>query len=156
MVSVSDGRERKITSVNLPVELINRMDDESYNRSALLTNLLDEFFGGAGQAEDAIRRMRIKQIESEMRKNEAENELLSEELSNIKEAIGADDEAYFAELDDILDAMEERMKVDADLPRIKRIALDRHGSSDRGDDVIDDLRERAAEQGRDIDDDHWR
>jgi hypothetical protein len=154
---MTDERERVVTSFNVPKEYVERWRAESTNRSELVTNLLDEYYRGgrAAGVEDAVRRMRVNQIETEIQMHEDQRDRLESELSTLTDSLDADDGHYFGELDAILDAMEGRMKVDADLPRIKKLAAKRYGASDYGGEVLADLREQAAEQGRDIDDDHW-
>lgn len=153
MAAVSDGK-KKVISATVDEENVDWLDANNINRSGLINDLITKYRTGEDNADMAVRRMRLSQIDQQIETNRDEIERLENEKERIKTRVGASEQQYCDELDDILELMENQsMTLSADNPRIERLARDRYGDVTDATTVIDDLRERAGD--RDIHDEQW-
>lgn len=150
---MSDGK-KKVISATVDEENVDWLDANNINRSGLINDLITKYRTGEDNADMAVRRMRLSQIDQQIETNRDEIERLENEKERIKTRVGASEQQYCDELDDILELMENQsMTLSADNPRIERLARDRYGDVTDATTVIDDLRERAGD--RDIHDEQW-
>lgn len=77
--------DRTPTSVNLETDHAEWMDRENINCSELVNDLIDRYRSGRSQIDDAVREMRIEQLESEVDSLSTEAERKREELDQLRE-----------------------------------------------------------------------
>lgn len=151
---MSDPEKQQI-SVTLDRHNVDWMDSDGKNRSGFINDLVSEARTG-GSSSDAARRLRINQIRSELQSKQDQQQRLEQELERLQTHVDAAEQEYTDALEDLLDDMErDVIYMDASAPRVRDIADMAPTEGHSAEDVMDDLRDMAFDQGRDIGDDQW-
>lgn len=148
----NDGEPRESISVYIKKRHNEWMEAKNINKSGFIDDLIDNYRAGGGQVEDALQRMREQQLESELESATNRVEQMENELARIREKREREKEWYVERLGEILETMEEgggRMWPEA--KPIQDLAVDKYGDTRDSEKVIEDLREKAAEDDYDID-----
>jgi outer membrane murein-binding lipoprotein Lpp len=80
------------TSVNLRDDHAEWMDANSINRSELINQLITQYRQSGGQESGAVRRLRMKQLETQINAKESEVELLRSEYESLQSDIPTEQE----------------------------------------------------------------